>query len=60
VKHKYPEHPILTVKIVGQSILLRVIDDGVGFEAKDEHAGSYGLRNIRERIAGVGNSFAFA
>jgi NarL family two-component system sensor histidine kinase LiaS len=44
------------LKIVGQSILLRVIDDGVGFEAKDEHAGSYGLRNIRERIAGVGGS----
>lgn len=44
------------LKIVGQNILLRVIDDGVGFESKDEHAGSYGLRNIRERIAGVGGS----
>jgi NarL family two-component system sensor histidine kinase LiaS len=44
------------LKIVGQNILLRVIDDGVGFEEKDEHAGSYGLRNIRERIAGVGGS----
>ncbi|GAA2900145.1 sensor histidine kinase [Enterococcus pseudoavium] len=44
------------LKIIGQNILLRVIDDGVGFEAKDEHAGSYGLRNIRERIAGIGGS----
>ena len=42
--------------MASQNILLRVIDDGVGFEEKDEHAGSYGLRNIRERIAGVGGS----
>ncbi|MEG2644550.1 MAG: sensor histidine kinase [Enterococcus sp.] len=44
------------LKIVGQTVLLRIIDDGVGFEAKDEHAGSYGLRNIRERIASVGGT----
>ncbi|MEG2326608.1 MAG: sensor histidine kinase [Enterococcus sp.] len=44
------------LKIVGQNVLLRIIDDGVGFEAKDEHAGSYGLRNIRERIASVGGT----
>ncbi|EOH87779.1 sensor histidine kinase [Enterococcus pallens] len=44
------------LKIIGQNISLRVIDDGVGFETDDEHAGSYGLRNIRERIAGVGGT----
>ncbi|MBV7389872.1 sensor histidine kinase [Enterococcus alishanensis] len=44
------------LKIVGPTLILRVVDDGVGFDPEDDHAGSYGLRNIRERIASIGGS----
>ena len=38
-------------------MLLRIVDDGVGFDMKKEQsnkAGSYGLNNIRERVVGMG------
>lgn len=43
---------------VDQNVLLRVIDDGVGFDValQGTKAGSYGLLNIRERVTGVGGS----
>ena len=37
-------------------LLLRVIDDGVGFDTTDSHVGSYGLSNIRERVNGMGGT----
>lgn len=43
-------------KKVGQRVQLRVIDDGVGFDLDKDHAGSYGLPNIRERITGLGGN----
>lgn len=36
------------------SILLRVIDDGVGFDMDEKRSGSYGLNNIKERISSIG------
>lgn len=45
------------LQVIGPNLILRVIDDGVGFnQENDEHAGSYGLRNVRERIASVGGT----
>lgn len=43
---------------VDQNVLLRVIDDGIGFDValQGTKAGSYGLLNIRERVTGVGGS----
>lgn len=43
---------------VNQSILLRIVDDGVGFNVEEQKnkAGSYGLMNIRERVASLGGS----
>ncbi|HIX69811.1 sensor histidine kinase [Enterococcus diestrammenae] len=41
---------------IDQNVLLRVIDDGVGFDTSQQKAGSYGLMNIRERIAGIGGT----
>ena len=41
---------------IDQNVLLRVIDDGVGFDTSQPKAGSYGLMNIRERIAAVGGT----
>ncbi|MGC6769625.1 sensor histidine kinase [Enterococcus sp. LJL128] len=43
---------------VNDSVLLRLVDDGVGFDTNENEnkAGSYGLKNIRERVAGMGGT----
>jgi NarL family two-component system sensor histidine kinase LiaS len=41
---------------IEHNVLLRVIDDGVGFDVENQKAGSYGLMNIRERISGIGGT----
>ncbi len=41
---------------VSQNVLLRMVDDGVGFDMDDKKMGSYGLKNIRERVASMGGS----
>ncbi|WEV44859.1 sensor histidine kinase [Streptococcaceae bacterium ESL0687] len=38
----------------GKSVILRVEDDGVGFDTKETKAASYGLKNIRERSVLLG------
>ncbi|KAB2336045.1 sensor histidine kinase [Cytobacillus depressus] len=37
-------------------VILRVIDDGVGFDVEEAKAGSYGLQNMHERAVEVGGS----
>lgn len=39
-----------------QVIKLSVTDNGIGFDAGEKKAGSYGLINIKERIEGLGGS----
>lgn len=41
---------------IENNVLLRLIDDGVGFDPENQKAGSYGLLNIRERISAVGGT----
>jgi NarL family two-component system sensor histidine kinase LiaS len=43
---------------VDTNVLLRLVDDGVGFDMNEQanKAGSYGLSNIRERVAGMGGT----
>lgn len=41
---------------VDNTVSLRVIDDGVGFDPQKTTVGSYGLQNIRERVAGMGGT----
>lgn len=41
---------------VDNALTLRVIDDGVGFDTSVKAAGSYGLQNIHERVAGMGGT----
>ncbi len=38
----------------GDQVILRVIDDGVGFHVEKSQSGSYGLQNMKERAAEVG------
>lgn len=39
-----------------ESVSLRVVDDGVGFDVNQKKLGSYGLQNICERVSGMGGS----
>ena len=41
---------------VDNTVSLRVMDDGVGFDPQKKTVGSYGLQNIRERVAGMGGT----
>ncbi len=40
-----------------QSVIMRVIDDGKGFDTTSAKAGSYGLQNMRERALEIGGTF---
>lgn len=43
--------------LINRNVLLRVIDDGIGFDPeKEQKAGSYGLMNIRERVSAMGGT----
>jgi NarL family two-component system sensor histidine kinase LiaS len=37
-------------------IILRVVDDGIGFDVDQERAGSYGLQNMHERAVELGGT----
>ncbi|RSD26739.1 sensor histidine kinase [Mesobacillus subterraneus] len=37
-------------------VILRVVDDGVGFNVEEAKAGSYGLQNMHERAGEIGGS----
>lgn len=56
LRHAKAEHLEVYLKQSTDSLLLRVIDDGVGFDMNQEKVGSYGLMNIRERVAGMGGT----
>ncbi|MCU9614492.1 sensor histidine kinase [Caldibacillus lycopersici] len=40
-----------------QFIILRIVDDGVGFEVDASKSGSYGLQNMKERATEIGGTF---
>lgn len=57
LRHSKANELEVYLHLVEQNVLLRVVDDGVGFNPdKKENAGSYGLRNVRERIAAIGGT----
>lgn len=39
-----------------QNIILRIVDDGVGFDVEEEKTSSYGLQNMQERALEVGGA----
>ncbi|HFD0831209.1 TPA: two-component system sensor histidine kinase LiaS, partial [Enterococcus faecium] len=41
---------------IDNNLLLRIIDDGTGFNMNETKTGSYGLNNIKERVAGIGGT----
>ena len=59
LKHAQAKEVWLTVIPEGECIMIRVADDGVGFDPKADTGGNHnGLRNMAERMAGIGGSFA--
>lgn len=44
------------LKKVDNNVMLRLVDDGVGFDITKQKTGSYGLTNIKERVAGMGGT----
>ncbi len=44
------------LKQIDKSVLLRVVDDGKGFDMSEKKVGSYGLNNMKERAASMGGT----
>ena len=56
-RHAHASHIDLTLRYVGEMIILEVKDDGQGFNTAADHPGHLGLRSMQERIEHVGGSF---
>lgn len=56
LRHAKADELEVYLKTVRETVLLRVIDDGIGFDMSEKKSGSYGLENIRERINGIGGN----
>lgn len=56
LRHAKAEELEVYLKKVHETVQLRMIDDGVGFDMNSKKSGSYGLENIRERINGIGGN----
>ncbi|MFD1466329.1 sensor histidine kinase [Lapidilactobacillus mulanensis] len=57
LRHANADQMQVFLKQVKQTVVLRVVDNGVGFDMQQqEKAGSYGLTNIKERAESVGGT----
>lgn len=56
LRHAKAESLEVYLKKIDQTVLLRLVDDGVGFDTSEMRAGSYGLSNIKERVSGMGGT----
>lgn len=54
LRHAKAEHVEVYVTKNQEFILVKIIDDGIGFDTSIKKPGNYGLRNIRERILSMG------
>ena len=55
VMQKQPFLEVLLIKRDG-FIILRVTDDGIGFDVDENKAGSYGMQNMYERAVEIGGT----
>lgn len=57
LRHAKAKELEVYLHLINRNVLLRVMDDGVGFDTtKEQKAGSYGLMNIRERVSAMGGT----
>jgi signal transduction histidine kinase len=60
-KHAHAHHVQMNLTLQPKEIVLRVSDDGAGLPPRaEEKPGHYGLRGLRERVEGLGGTFAVA
>lgn len=56
LKHANAQEMLVSLKFDGESLLLEVRDDGVGFDPKLGETSGFGLFTIRERVVALGGS----
>ncbi|WP_262316311.1 sensor histidine kinase [Lacticaseibacillus parakribbianus] len=57
LRHAKAQNLEVYLRRIDTNVILRVVDDGVGFDPKTENTtGSYGLSNISERAASIGGA----
>lgn len=57
-RHAAPDHLVVELNYMAQSLQLAVSDDGLGFRANQQPMiGHFGLRGMRERIKKLGGTF---
>ncbi|WP_034550622.1 sensor histidine kinase [Carnobacterium funditum] len=57
LRHSKAKELEVYLKQYHDSLSLRVIDDGIGFNPDEKKAGNYGLVNINERVSNMGGTF---
>ncbi|CAI8964754.1 MULTISPECIES: sensor histidine kinase [Bacillus] len=56
LRHAKAKKTEVRLRQIDQYAILKIIDDGVGFEVGVNKAGSYGLRSIQERVHEIGGT----
>ncbi|UAC48895.1 sensor histidine kinase [Bacillus aquiflavi] len=56
LRHAKAKSLEVLVKKFNQFILLKIVDDGIGFTMDQQKVGSYGLKNINERVSEIGGT----
>jgi two-component system, NarL family, sensor histidine kinase LiaS len=57
LRHAKARNIELRLRTIEKGILLKIMDDGVGFDLNKPKAGSYGLQSMRERANEIGGTF---
>lgn len=56
LRHSKAEELEVRLMVRDDWIILRVVDDGVGFDVSESKAGAYGLQNMQERAIEIGGT----
>lgn len=56
LRHSKAKHIELRLREIQEYAILKLIDDGVGFDVNVRKAGSYGLSSIQERVREIGGT----
>jgi two-component system sensor histidine kinase UhpB len=59
-KHSHARSVSIELRGNARRLLLRIIDDGIGFDANSKRAEGLGIANMQERIASVSGTFVIA
>jgi two-component system, NarL family, sensor histidine kinase LiaS len=57
LRHAKARNIELRLRTIDKVILLKIIDDGIGFDLDKPKAGSYGLQSMQERANEIGGTF---